>query len=140
MPLTRFAVAKTDSPNFYKPSTRLMVVKPELPNIYCRTILPTKGRDRTSGYRFEYDLHLIKIPSHLDRESIYIKDEKHPEVLEKCELVGKGPSIPRYMQEMHLYFTGGMFYVNVRLAIELSLAKLAKRIYDLRHRLAIITL
>ena len=34
MPLTRFAVAKTDSPNFYKPSTRLMVVKPELPNIY----------------------------------------------------------------------------------------------------------
>ena len=25
----------------------------------------------TSGYRFEYDLHLIKIPSHLDRESIY---------------------------------------------------------------------
>ena len=25
----------------------------------------------TSGYHFEYDLHLIKIPSHLDRESIY---------------------------------------------------------------------
>ena len=25
----------------------------------------------TSGCRFEYDLHLIKIPSHLDRESIY---------------------------------------------------------------------
>ena len=101
---------------------------------------PPRGVTGTSGYRFEYDLHLIKIPSHLDRESIYIKDEKHPEVFEKCELVGKGPSIPRYMQEMHLYFTGGMFYVNVRLAIELSLAKLAKRIYDLRHRLAIITL
>ena len=70
----------------------------------------------------------------------YIKDGKYPEVLEKCELVGKGPSISRYMQEMHLYYTGGMFYVNVRLAIDLSLAKLAKRIYDLRHRLAIITL
>ena len=24
----------------------------------------------TSGYRFEYHLHLIKIPSHVDRESI----------------------------------------------------------------------
>ena len=24
-----------------------------------------------SGYRFEYYLHLIKIPSHVDRESIY---------------------------------------------------------------------
>ena len=26
---------------------------------------------RTSCYRFEYNLHIIKIPSHLDRESIY---------------------------------------------------------------------
>ena len=25
----------------------------------------------TAGYRFEYNLHLIKIPSHLDRESMY---------------------------------------------------------------------
>ena len=36
------------------------------------------------------------------------------------------------------YYTGGMFYVTVRLAIDPSLAKLAKRICDLRHRLAII--
>ena len=28
--------------------------------------------DGTSGYRFEYYLHLIKIPSHLNRESIYM--------------------------------------------------------------------
>ena len=69
----------------------------------------------------------------------YIEDGKYPEVPERCELVGKGPSISRYMQEIHLYYTGGMFYVNVRLA-DFSLAKLAKRIYDLQHQLAIITL
>ena len=46
---------------------------------------------------------------------------------------------PGYMQEMHLYYTGDMFYVNVRLAIDLSLTKLAKWTYDLRHRLAIFT-
>ena len=33
----------------------------------------------------------------------YIKDGKYPEVLKKCELVGKGPSFSRCMQEMHLY-------------------------------------
>ena len=27
-----------------------------------------------TGYRFEYHLHLIKIPSHVDRESIYTYD------------------------------------------------------------------
>ena len=32
---------------------------------------PPRGVTGTSSYRFEYDLHLIKIPSHLDRESIY---------------------------------------------------------------------
>ena len=32
---------------------------------------PPRGVTVTSGYHFEYDLHLIKIPSHLDRESIY---------------------------------------------------------------------
>ena len=53
----------------------------------------------------------------------YIKDGKYPEVLEKCELVGKGHSFSRCMQEMHLYYTGGMFYVNVRLAINPLLAK-----------------
>ena len=31
---------------------------------------PPRGVTGTSGYRFEYDLHLIKIPSHLDRESV----------------------------------------------------------------------
>ena len=71
---------------------------------------------------------------------LYTGISKMDEVFEKCELVGKGPSISRYMQEMHLYYTGDMLYVNVRLAIDLSLAKLAKLIYDLRHRLAIITL
>ena len=40
---------------------------------------------------------------------------------------------------MHLGYTGGMFYVNVRLAIDHLLAKLAKRIYNLQHQLAIIT-
>ena len=68
----------------------------------------------------------------------YMKDGKYPEVLEKCELVEKGPSFSRRMQEMHLYYTGGMFYVNVRLVIDPSLAKLAKRICDLRHQLAMI--
>ena len=36
-------------------------------------------------------------------------------------------------KEMHLCYTGGMFYVNVRLAIDHLLAKLAKRIYNLQH-------
>ena len=36
---------------------------------YCS--FPPEGVTGTSGYRFEYNLHLIKIPSHLDRESIY---------------------------------------------------------------------
>ena len=36
--------------------------------VQCRTFRPTKGRDQNF---LEYDLHLIKIPSHLDRESIY---------------------------------------------------------------------
>ena len=40
-----------------------------------------------------------------------------------------------------LYYAGSMFYVNVRLAIDpIHLPKLVERIYDLRHRLAIITL
>ena len=32
---------------------------------------PPEGVTGTSGYHFEYNLHLIKIPSHLNRESIY---------------------------------------------------------------------
>ena len=36
---------------------------------YCS--FPPEGVTGTSGYRFEYNLHLIKIPSHLNRESIY---------------------------------------------------------------------
>ena len=60
----------------------------------------------------------------------YIKDGKYPEVLEKCKLVRKGPKFSRCVQVMHLYYTGGKFYVNVRLAIDPSLTKLAKRIYD----------
>jgi len=33
---------------------------------------PPRGVTGTSCYCFEYNLHLIKIPSHLNRESIYI--------------------------------------------------------------------
>ena len=29
---------------------------------------PPEGVTDTSGYRFEYNLHLIKIPSHVNRE------------------------------------------------------------------------
>ena len=36
---------------------------------------PPRGMTGTSCYRFEYDLHLIKIPSHLDRENINNKYE-----------------------------------------------------------------
>ena len=36
---------------------------------YCS--FPPKDVTRTSGYCFEYDLHLIKIPSHLDRENMH---------------------------------------------------------------------
>ena len=32
---------------------------------------PPEGVTGTSGYRFEYNLHLIKIPSQINRESIY---------------------------------------------------------------------
>ena len=34
-------------------------------------LFPTRGCDRNFRYRFEYNLHLIKILSHLNRESIY---------------------------------------------------------------------
>ena len=70
----------------------------------------------------------------------YIKDGKYPKVLEKCKLIRKDPKFSRCVQVMHLYYTGGMFYVNVKLAIDPSFAKLVKRIYNLRHRLATITL
>ena len=33
---------------------------------------PPEGVTGTSSYRFEHNLHLIKIPSHLYRESIYM--------------------------------------------------------------------
>ena len=32
---------------------------------------PPEGVTGTAGYRFEYNLPLIKIPSHLNRESMY---------------------------------------------------------------------
>ena len=35
---------------------------------------PPEGVTGTSCYRFEYNLHLIKIPSHVSRESIYTRD------------------------------------------------------------------
>ena len=56
----------------------------------------------------------------------YIKDGKYPEVLEKCELVGKGFKVHAGDA---LYYTVSMFYVmfyvNVRLAIDTSLAKIS---------------
>ena len=55
----------------------------------------------------------------------YIKDGKYPEILEKCELVGKGPSFFKVHAGDTVYYTGGMFYVNVRLAIDPSLAKIS---------------
>ena len=51
-------------------------------------------------------------------------------------LVGKGPSFSRCRR--CISYTVACFYVNVRLSIDPSLAKLANRIGDLRHRLAII--
>ena len=40
--------------------------------VQCRTFLLTKGVIRTSCYHIEDDFRLIKIPSHLDRESIHM--------------------------------------------------------------------
>ena len=67
-----------------------------------------------------------------------IEDGKYPEVLEKCSILIRWKRFQFFkVQEIHLYYTGGMYYVNVRLAIDPSLAKLAKRIGNLRHQLAI---
>ena len=39
-------------------------------SIECSTVFfPPEGVAGTSCYRFEYNLHLIKIPSHVNRES-----------------------------------------------------------------------
>ena len=43
-----------------------------LHRVQCSSF-PPEGVTGTSGYRFEYNLHLIKIPSHLNRESIYTR-------------------------------------------------------------------
>ena len=49
----------------------------------------------------------------------YIKDEKYPEVLRKCdELARRKRSQIFKVQEVHLYYTGGMFLLMLyRLAI-----------------------
>ena len=49
----------------------------------------------------------------------YIKDGKYPEVLEKRSKFFKVDAGDA------LYYTGSMFYVNVRLAIDPSLAKIS---------------
>ena len=45
---------------------RLTRPAPNVVSVECST---PEGVTGTSGYRFEYNLHFIKIPSHLDRES-----------------------------------------------------------------------
>ena len=56
---------------------------------------------------------------------------------EKCELVGKGL---RCMQEMLFTILVACFMSILGWLLTLHLPKLVERIYDLRHRLAIITL
>ena len=68
------------------------------------------------------------------RSTKYFKDGKYSEVLEKCDKPHSSEKVPVF--QGHLHYTGGMFYVNVRLAIDPSLAILGKRIGDLRHRLS----
>ena len=50
---------------------------------------PPRGVIGTSCYHFEYDLHLIKIPSHLDRESIYTKLVYENSLFKSCVLSGR---------------------------------------------------
>ena len=59
------------------------------------------------------------------------------EVLEKCELVGKGPSFLRCMQEIILV---ACFMSMLGWPSTLHLPKLAKQIYNLQHQIAIIAL
>ena len=42
--------------------------------VRCRTFFPPRRLTGTSGYHFEYNLHLIKIPSHVNREITYSAD------------------------------------------------------------------
>ena len=62
---------------------------------------------------------------HISPDLRYIKDGKYPEVLEKCELVGKGLSFSRCMQEMLFTMLVACFMSIVRLAIDPSLAKIS---------------
>ena len=66
-----------------------------------------------------------------------IKDGKYPEVLEKCELVGKDLSFSRCMQEMLFTILVACFMSMLGWLSTLHLPKLVERIYDLRHRLAL---
>ena len=61
-------------------------------------------------------------------------------ILEKCELVGKGPSFSRCMQETLFIILVACFMSMLGWSSTLHLPKLAKLIYDLWHRLAVITL
>ena len=65
---------------------------------------PPRGVTRSSRYRFKYDLHL-KIPSHLDRESIYngqlhfvfpssLSEKNRPTGFVKHESILYGPITP----------------------------------------------
>ena len=53
----------------------------------------------------------------------YVKDGKYPEGFEKCnKLALRKRSKFFLVQEMHLYYIGGMLYVNVRLVIDINLS------------------
>ena len=45
---------------------------------------PPEGVTGTSGYRFEYNLHLIKIPSHINREITYTSLSHHNLNVKPC--------------------------------------------------------
>ena len=55
----------------------------------------------------------------------YIKDGKYPEVLEKCELVGKGLSFSKCMQEMLFAILVACFMSMLGWLSDPSLAKIS---------------
>ena len=65
----------------------------------------------------------------------YIRDESISEMTNS--LVERGPGFSRCRRFISITLVA-CFYVNVRLAIDPALAKLAKRFGNLRHQLAII--
>ena len=67
---------------------------------------------------------------HISPDLRVYQNGKYPEVLEKCELVGKGPSFSRCMQEMLFTILVARFMSILGWPLTL---RLAKQIYGLRH-------